>query len=55
MAVWGVVMLVNRVVDGCMGYLKIFYAELDIRAANFKKSGVVGSNLPRNLTQQINI
>jgi len=40
MAVWDVVMLVNRVVDGCMGCLKIFYAELDIRAANFKKAAL---------------
>jgi len=49
-------MLVNRAVDGCMGCLKICYVELDIRAANYrKKSGVVGSNLLRNLTQLIDI
>jgi hypothetical protein len=44
-------MLVDRVVDGCMGNLEIFYVELDIRAANFKrKGGVGGCNLPCNLT-----
>jgi len=51
-------MLVERVVDGCMGCLKLFFVvELDIRAANFKKKRgeVVGRNLPCNLTKLINI
>ena len=48
-------MLVNGVVDGCVGSLKIFCVDLDIRAANFKKIGVVGRNLWCNLTELINI
>jgi len=35
-----VVMLVEMVVDGCMGCLILFYVELDIRAENFKKAAL---------------
>jgi glutamate/tyrosine decarboxylase-like PLP-dependent enzyme len=38
-----VVMLVEMVVDGCMGCLILFYVELDIRAANFKKVALSNS------------
>ena len=50
-----VVKLVDMVVDGCVGCLKLFFVAMDIRAANFEKVALSAATFCAILTQLINI